>query len=257
MRTNPLLRRGIAVVVIALLLALAFAPSIHASVSTEHKLVKLTVTEYKADGTIEKTIVEMPQSKVKQLREKIRNAENIEERLTIYKNYGLIPEDVTSESLRAGMEEKAQRFGLTKEKLKRISNALKKIPPLELSPFIINFNCSITVAWIYTLHLLLGSSILTNRINKILYYFLAEYFPFFDFLIKSVDLMDISLSGMGILSAEDGFLRDKHVWHLFSFSMLVGFVGYCIGQMYIYPWIAVLFEGYAAFVFGIGIPILG
>ena len=42
MRTNPLLRKGIAVVVIALLLALAFAPSINANVSKEDELVEIT-----------------------------------------------------------------------------------------------------------------------------------------------------------------------------------------------------------------------
>jgi hypothetical protein len=201
MRTNPLLRRGIAVVVIALLIALAFAPSINADtekkatileVSGEsEKMVRLVVTEHKPDGTKESKIVKLPQSQVKQMREELQHAEDIDERLSIYKTYGVIPEDVTREKLRAGIEEKTQKMSLKKEKNHTPINYIKSRLATSQNNrvTVMNYLCSVN-GWVALgIRLYFGLSWFASFINGVLYYYLG-----LPLLIPSADLLNMGNS---------------------------------------------------------------
>jgi len=90
MRTNPLLHRGIAVVVIALLVALAFAPSINANVSKEDELVEVTTEFCGLPGQKPQTVQLTPKQteEVDRLFEDIKtqldNAETREETIRIF-----------------------------------------------------------------------------------------------------------------------------------------------------------------------------
>ena len=95
--------------IVILFIGLALAPGINAVVekktppqdvsTASEKMVRLLVTEYKPDGTKESKIVRLPESQVEEMRKRLKTVDDLDDRLSIYKEYELIPLDVTSEKL--------------------------------------------------------------------------------------------------------------------------------------------------------------
>jgi len=262
MRTHPLFRRGIAVVVIALLLALAFIPSINADieknippvniVSKDEKLVKLVVTEHKPDGTKESKIVRMLESDIKQLQDDLRNAKDLDERLSIYKNYKLIPEDVTSEKLRAGMEERARQLGLTEEKLEEMSSTQKELLDHGDRVRVLNYLCNVYALVGMGLPLYLGMSFITARVNWFLamLYLLLDMDPFFFF--PGIDVVDFSIVALGEIETKNG-LRPDHGEDFYStVLLLIGFVGVSVSYYPLVLFRLIFFEGFAVVAYARG-----
>lgn len=263
MRIDPSLRRGIAVVVIALLVALAFAPSINADIEKKsilpknEKQVRLIVTEYKPDGTKESKIVKILQSQSEEMQEKLNNADDLEERLSIYKDYRLIPQNVTCEKLQKGMEEKAKRFELSREKYDELSK--KKSRFIGQSDFyqIINFNCKTYGTIGPSLRLLFGLSPITGRLNTMAYWIFIILFLLgkeVDFrpLFPGFDLVDFCFTYISTFYTEDGLLPGD--WNHLSpcIILLLGFVGYMVGYPP-YPFSYITdFNGYAVFAYAVG-----
>lgn len=251
---KTLLRRGIAVVVIALLIALAFAPGINAVVEKSilpknEKLVRLLVTEHKPDGTRESKIVRLPESQAKELKERLENVEDIDERLSVYKEYGLIPERVTNQKLRDGMEEKARQLGLSKEKLEKMSLNLNTILCNNERVTIKNYFCLLTALWIIGIPFFIGTSSVMWRINFILESLGRQLIlPGFDF----VDF--IACLGMGEVRTQLGLLPAESTWFQGYILLLIGFVGFTIGYLPHLFW-GELF-GFASVAYAIGHPVL-
>lgn len=251
--------KEIALFFIALFIGLAIAPGIHAEFeknnsrsivnSTTNKLIKLTVSEYKSDGTIEKKIIELPQDKLDELNDRLKDVKDEDEKLSIYKEYRLIPQNVTSEKLRAGMEEKAKIMSLTKKNLEKIRSAFGRMPSGIRNYFImINFVCAINVEGAYSLYLRLGVSFFTSRVNYLLW-ILADVFGLSISYLPSIDLIDTGFIGLGNIATWGGLGPDKNLRFNPMFGILAGFVGYCIRSP-----LRIQFMGYAAFVFAIGLP---
>jgi len=120
MDKNPLLWKGLAVGIILLFVGVTIAPTINAQDNSKSILIDsipIIVLEYKSDGTVERTVVRMTREQADNYHEEMRNAQDLDTRLSIYKKYHLISQDITVDSLRAGMEERAQKMGLTQDGL--------------------------------------------------------------------------------------------------------------------------------------------
>jgi hypothetical protein len=114
------MKKWLVVGIILLFLTIGFSPIINANDNPVHETidrVPITILEYKADGTVERTVFRMSPEQADTFHEEMRNAQDLEMRLSIYKKYNLISQDVTVDSLRTGMGERAQRMGLTQDDL--------------------------------------------------------------------------------------------------------------------------------------------
>ena len=234
------MKKIVGIAIILLFIGVAFAPSIDANTDIsivpsikplKKNTISIQVTEFKADGTVEKTIVEMSQEEVKNLKEKLKQVNKIEERLDIYKEYGLIPKDATAEKLRTGMEEKANRMGFTKKEL-NISSQFSNMPFSDrVSPLVVNLMCSVS-GFIGGFHLFFGLSSLTLRLNALLWFIFGGLI-----LLPSIDISDIGLGIGGVLETTNGLLPDDYGFYLLMFYLLGGFVGFCfsdlLGLMYV------------------------
>jgi len=117
---DALIGKSIAIGIISLFLTIGLSTIITAQDNTKsipRDAVPVIVLEYKSDGTIERTVVRMSPEQADSFYEEIRDARDLETRLSVYRKYNLISENVSGYTLRAGMEEKAQRMGLTQDKL--------------------------------------------------------------------------------------------------------------------------------------------
>jgi len=256
------LRRVSAVFTIALLLVLAFAPSINADTekniphlianSTDNKLVKLIVTEHKPDGTKETKIVKLPRSQVEEMRERLKTAKDLDERLLVYKDYELIPQDITTEKLRAEMEERAQRLGLTSDKLEKMTSTRTGFSNDNGRVSVLNLLCLAVGGMSFLLPLFFGLSFLTARINSLIS-FLWQLFDLraIPLYIPSFDLACISFALVGFFRTESGLLPESDIGFSRMFLLLIGFVGFSIGQLPIlFPYVE--FIGFAAIAFASG-----
>jgi hypothetical protein len=139
---NTIIKKGLIVGIVLLFLTIGFSPIITAQDNTKSiGSVPITILEYKADGTVEKTVVRMTREQADNFQEEMRNAQDLETKLSIYKKYNLISQDVTVDSLQAGMQEKAHRMGLAQ-------NGLISLFRVNRSPFSSNVyrnrNCSVS-----------------------------------------------------------------------------------------------------------------
>jgi hypothetical protein len=192
----------------------------------------------------------MPQEEVKQLREELRNAEGEEERLSIYKDYGLIPQHVTLDKLRAGMEEKAQRLGITREKLEEIQKQIfKNIRNNDIISIVLRFLCYVEGDAGWGLRLYLPMSFFTARINSL---FVLLGLPI---AIPSIDLMNIGLVFLGGIYTS-GIIRPPKDQNYFGimFYLVLGFVGFAFAINPLFIFGAELFIGFSALTFAVGTP---
>lgn len=218
------------IIAIAIIVLSSFS-SVVGKVSSDEELVDVTIYEYKPDGTIEKSIVKMSHQKENELKIEIQETEDLEGQLLVYKKYDLIPQEITSEQLRLGMEEKAKRIGLDKDKLVRSSiDGTIKQRRGGFGNFFngMNLYCEVHATLLFSLHLILGSSLFTIPLNSLVIYRLreldipVEYIPGFDIVN-----MCFSING-GSFSVKNGQLPDYHNILYFIRFLMIGFVGYIL-----------------------------
>jgi len=218
--------------IIILFLGVSISPSLNASINEKitnnitygriGQVVKFKVTEFKSDGTIDKTIVEMSLNDAKELETKLNNMKTYEDKLSLYKRYGLIPEDVTLEQLKAGMIEKAERNGLTEDILNQIIERIfsKRNYSLEL-----NQMCYISTTQKSYLRLLFGLSLITRAINAYIWSNLD-----LDFYVPSIDLLNTHLGFYNDINAKDGRSDDIYYESFFGVVAMLCFVGYYVHE---------------------------
>lgn len=221
-------RKWMAVGIILLFGGIAYAPTIDAnnntivskqvSLPTSEDIVPITVLEYKADGTIGKSIVKMSGDEAEKLRIELGGTDDLSLRLSIYKKYGLIPQDVTLETLRAGLTKNAQRLGLTRQRLEHIASKDRNFflhQENQMSLKCININMFCDVHGEFTIYILLpmGFSLFT-------FYILRDYET------KILDIRDSILSLVSNITTTNGLLPDFWSKHSWSFTKIIGFIGY-------------------------------
>jgi len=248
-----------------LILGVSIAPSLNAEIykkNTEEarpfrkaRDVKFEVIEFKSDGTIEKTIVELTIEESNEFKNKLKETNTYEEKLSLYKKYGLIPEDVTIEKLKKGMQEKAERYGLTEEKLSQITdNDFPILSDFEI--FEINTMCAVIGLNIGTFRLILGLSTITRAVNAyLLYYSIICKLLKLEIFVPSIDLINSQMGFIGNIHAINGIFPDIDLdIMMFGILGMLCFVGFYIHgsdywPLWFFPIFTVfeLFFGYAAF----------
>jgi hypothetical protein len=199
------------------------------AVSNSEKEISIVVREYKPDGTIEKSYVKMSHGQLESLKGELSGVLDLETQLTIYKKYHVIPQNITSEKLRAGMEEKSLRLGISEEKLEKmlIKNVRSKGSPWGTSSIIRNSHCEVIADLVGSISLFFGLSPLTNNINFFTGVLLDRLFNI-TFAFKSADFLDFSLALGGILITTHGDFPDN-AWYGFGAHLLIiGFVGFVV-----------------------------
>jgi hypothetical protein len=251
-------RKWLAVGITLLFVAIAFSPATNArndallpkAVSNSENDVSITVLEYKPDGTIEKSIVKMSQEQTEKFKGELNGVKDLDTRLSIYKKYHFIPQDATAEKLRLGMEEKAQRIGLTQEKLDQIvsTDSLNLENTLNLLKFrltYINFKCSICGDGFFLI-IPFGTASL-----KILPYYL------FKKNITCHDIHDTIIGFAGTFNISGGLLPNREIEMEEGVLKLIGFVGYMSWIYVNTPWVKYYyssFEGYSVYIRAFFIP---
>jgi hypothetical protein len=239
-------RKCLAIGIILLFVSITCFPTINAhddtilskvfSIPQKGDTVSITVLEYRPDGAIGKSIVKMSQEQVVKLREELTSVKDMDTQLCIYKKYNLIPENVTADVLRLGMEERAQKMYPEVERLQKvIANSNDHL--------CINFNCETTALIAYGLRFLGGLSLITCILNG--------FNPYYGPLLPSLDVFQILFSFAGQFSAINGNLPDCWSSGYWYAIFLLGFVGYSFKQtplpnIFITPWFASLGYSVAA-----------
>ena len=136
--------KGLFVGVILLLQTIGFSPITVADDTTNTQAidtVPLTILEYNADGTVERSVVKLTSEQVDVFCKDIQNAQDLDTRLSIYKKYHLLLEDVTVDMFWKGMRENAQRRGIANDDLLPFIRTNRSLFPIHVHR---NFCCSIS-----------------------------------------------------------------------------------------------------------------
>ena len=182
------------------------------SIPQKEDTVSITVLEYRPDGTIGKSIVKMSQEQVVKLREELTSVKDMDTQLCIYKKYNLIPENVTADVLRLGMEERAQRMYPEVERLQKL------MTNSNTRHFLFNFNCGVEGEMDLGLRFLGGLSLITCILNS--------FNPYYGLWLPSIDLFQILFGFGGRLHTYNGILPEFWSTGFWYAIFLLGFVGF-------------------------------
>ncbi len=227
--------------IILLFVGVTIAPAINAidesrmpkalSIPKKEDTVSIRVLEYKADGTVEKSIVKMPCEQWMNYRAEIRDVRDVDTQLSIYKKYNLVPQNVTADTLRLGMEEKARRIYRESGPLYDLLFRNKSNNDFQ-GYFFSNRNCAIHGTLILGFRFLCGLSFIISWLNGVigLKYSWGNFIP-------SIDLFQILIGNIGVLHAYGGDLPEWDILGTFYIVFLLGFVGFFVTLLPIPPFI--------------------
>ena len=247
MTYNNVTKKGLTFGIIFLFLMIGFSPicnahdtAILSNVSHAPQTgvsVPITILEYKADGTVERTVVRMSPEQADGFHEEMRNAQDLDTRLSVYKKYNLISQDITVDTLQAGMQEKAQRIGLTQEKLEHMIKSNRTL----FNPLYIDIYCK-TDGYSeggYLFLLSFGTSLITRFLNGR------------DPRFNSFDVVDHIIGHLEFFES-NGELGSVHCRIFFGAIKMVGFVGYV--SFFFDEWMNLMkeFDGFAVYIRAIG-----
>ncbi|MEA2054509.1 MAG: hypothetical protein U9O96_05265 [Candidatus Thermoplasmatota archaeon] len=199
-------------------------------------LIKIEVNEYMPDGSIETRVVPLTEKEVNELKSRLYNAKTIEERFSMLKEYGLIPEETLLEGLEKGMYAKAERMGLVREKTQKFTHQYEEITDLRL-PLMLTFFSHINAVYFLGNSIRMGLTPTTMLLNRL-----------FGFNIPGIDLVDVCWATLGIINTQ-GLLGVHNLLCIPSFMILAGFVGYSVKLPIAYH----IFSGYSVMTFAAGI----
>ncbi|GAJ11371.1 unnamed protein product [marine sediment metagenome] len=149
--------------------------------------------------------------------------ENIAERLSLFKDYSLIPQHVTLEQLKVGMKEKPQRMEFITE---IIDNNVRW--PSNGRHINKNSNCEVSGEAFFGFKVLLGLSPITGLINRFNLYLGTFGSPLFPYL-KSRDLLQLHYASVMGVETKNGAMPSFSVEAGYKARIILfGFVGYYI-----------------------------
>ena len=222
--------------IILLFIGVGIQPVFAVNPKVSDETVEITVSRYKADGTVEKTKVILSKEKALEFNEKYRNIDDSEKRFLLLKEYGLIPEEVTREQLQQEMLNLANELGIPEEKKNSISKRFANKGD-NWRVIGINFLNEISGFSFQLLNLPIGLSLIIGLINWLFYW---------EYGIPSADLLYIALYIAGFYSFDFGILPDFHTFGA-GFFALLGFIGYVM---------SIPFLSFMAFIIGFSVASL-
>jgi hypothetical protein len=227
-------RKWLAVGLILLFIGTAIIPCINANISNQSiqerlppattKTLKVIRYEYKSDGSIEKKVLEVAQNEFHTFQDEFHFAKTTEEKLSLYKKYDLIPQNVSMASLRKNFHDDVERvYQSSMSIINYKQNTLKKIHLKNFSPrgFMVNTNSDVYGEDGFTLRLSLGLSPLVGRFNFLLLLLSPGW------KAQSKDFVLCRVSGYGDILT-NGTLGEIFCAGQPFFLSMMGFVGYIL-----------------------------
>jgi hypothetical protein len=216
--------------IIFLFITVSIVPSINAENSIKkNKSYDVEITEYKSDGTVGKITISITKDELNELKRNLFNAENQEQKFSILKEKGFIPQNIELTDLEEGMYQKAKRLGVSKE-----------IEPSDYKirlPILLTLFTAIDTFYFGGVSLSIGLSPIMRLINSI---------------------SPIPLPGIDIIDFAGGFFGITHTTGLFykqtllvfgGFTSMIGFVGYSFKV----PASVHIFIGFSVATIGLGL----
>jgi hypothetical protein len=232
---NPLREKTLVIGIILLLLALVFSSPTSAyqpnTLFSSHTMLKgnsvrLIISEYQADGSITRVPIVMSRDEFNSLKNELREAQTFDGQLSVYNKYDIIPDNVTTKTLYAGMMEKAKEMGFSdsQENIVCSQHHGKKNAFQNPSSRVILWDNDSKIGGENYLNLKihLGSSSLTSNINFLLGMSLLRNKS--SFLFPSADILDIYKSYYVWIKTSNLSVDGKNSVTL----TMTGFVGYMI-----------------------------
>lgn len=261
-------RKGLVISIIAVFCSLSIMPSIGGLIALEsgkiqakpyecenaknyeekpQELIEVEVIEYKPDGSTDTITALLKRNEVNAFKEDLLTKQTAEEQFSLLKEYHLIPQEASPETLREGMEKTAEELGLTKERAQRITNQIKEkneLLPL-LPPISLAFFSYTSAAFIFGNSMRIGLSPIMMPFIRIFDNLLSKL----GFMPPAIDFTDMA---WGVITAvvTDG-PAGVHSLALFPGGMIcAGFVGYAIKAV---PLFVHAFYGFSVMTFTAGI----
>lgn len=213
--------------------------------------IKVLVLSYQPDGSIQQSIIKISKISFASMKTDLQNTKSINEKLSIYKKYSLVPNNITVEQLREGMFTKSQKLNLTKETYDSL--LLKKFKHSENSGLFktryVNYNCTMYGFGFFNLHLSMGTTPSLMIPNFFIFLFnIDTWGTDITDLIKSRDIFDVQKFLLSEIYSLDGTLPDYALRSVLTMAIFIGFVGYIL-IFYPLPLISMYeeFLGFTAF----------
>ena len=252
-------RKCLAVGIILLFVGIACSPVTNAGniqeISTinrypEKGLVRVHCYEYKSDGVIEETLILLPKSEHLKMTQALLLTTSMDEKLEVYKTYGIIPSNETIQKMREKYDQYLIMKNINVSAIQEYRSHLKTAFPPR---FILNLNCKIEAGGSFGININLGTNAITQFWNAIaLYnYVINGIAPFY---LPGIDLGAFSLGILGFVDVSEGTFPDKYERLAFFSMILLGFVGYYIEviPLPIFNIGSAGYFGYTVFVLAIG-----
>ncbi len=199
-------------------------------------LIKVEVSEYKSDGNIETKTVSLTEKEVNELKIRLCNIKSTEEKFSVLKEYGLVPEGTLLGDLEKEMHAKAEIMGLNK--IQEFNDNYEGTADLKL-PVMLTFFSHVDAVYFLGNSMRMGLTPTTMLLNRL-----------FGFNIPGIDLIDICWGALGIVNAK-GTLGTHAFVCMPSYMFMAGFVGYSVK----FPVAYHIFTGYSVMTFAAGIGI--
>lgn len=251
-KENSNIRKGLAVVMIAVFVGISFVPVVNTSIlnergdstfkiargsdSVQENYVEIDMTQYGSDGSVKEKILSLPSSKVNELRERLVTAKTADARFFILKEYGLISREQSLAGWRGGMLGKAGGMGLTDATVRDASSSYAEAGIFNL-PILLNFFCKVDAVYVLSAGARLGFPPIVG-LNKL----------FGSSKILKFDIADACLGAFGMVETK-GLLRTHTLSAVASFMALAGFVGVHIHI----PLVLDIYNGFSAMTFAVGL----
>ena len=205
---------------------------------------EVVVREYNGDGTYKEIKKKLTVEKIEELKEKVLNAKNFEERLEILKEYNLVSKDASVQKYREKIKKLAEKLDINEEKLSRLSKMLK----LYFKTHGLNFDCAYGGYLLGSPYIFCDTTdggftfpVGTSFISGLLLVFFLMCAP------PGLDLFDTLLmkNGSVIIAKEGGHYDSKWIEGRWVTVSMLGFVGTSIMLPFISPsWFpGILMEG--------------
>lgn len=195
------------------------------------KLIDVEITSYKPDGSINKKTLFIEESEVNKLKQDLLESDSIEESFLIFKKYNMVSNEDSLKSWENGMRKKAEKLGLTEEKINERFR-------LRL-PILLSFFNSVNAVSILGGSVRIGTTPLANFINAVL-----------STNLKGIDLFDFAYGFIGVVDT-NGLLFDHSLVLIPGLFATIGFVGISVKI----PMTVHAFSGYSVLTTALGFGI--
>lgn len=150
------IRKGLAFIIVAIFISISLMPltthfplaagASHVSEGQHQDYIEVDVTQYGADGSVNKKAVMLTMDEANELKERLISAKTFEDRFFILKEYGLIMKE-SMKSWQNGMYEKASKLGITESGAHQITSTYEEMGLFNL-PILLNFFCRINALYV-------------------------------------------------------------------------------------------------------------